>query len=91
MHKRLGIPKKSVDATAEKALRFGVARRDVKAGLRRYLDMLWWSSTPKNNIRIYNRNVYIFDDNILVTVLPLPKRYHASADKLQSEQNRDDL
>lgn len=82
IHERLGIPLKSVERVAQLAFENGVERRHTTGGLRRYLDALWWGDTPKDGIVVYHRTVYIFDKGILVTVLPLPKRYYAEAKKL---------
>ena len=81
--KRLGIPKKSADANAEKALHNGFHRTQAKNALRRYLDGVWYQYPPVNNIRVYHRHVYIFNNDILITVLNLPKKYHDVADKLE--------
>lgn len=86
LRERLGIPKRGVSANAEKALRSGIHRRNTTGPLRRYLDALWWADTPKNNIRVYHRNVYIFDGDVLITIIPLPRRYHAAADKQEATQ-----
>ena len=81
---RLGIPKKSVERNARKALEHGVHRLKATGKLRRYLDYLWWhGKTPMDGICVYHRNVYIFAQGILVTVFPLPKIYHEAADKAE--------
>ena len=87
---RLGIPKKTVNVNANKALRNGVHRERTTGLLRRYLDALWWADTPKDGIRVYHRNVYIFDGDVLITVIPLPRRYHAAADKLDATKATND-
>lgn len=87
--KRLGIPKSAVGANAERALKFGVHRTQTKTSLRRYLDGVYKTYPPVNNIRVYNRHVYIFDNDILITVFPLPNKYHAVADSLEKKLNNE--
>ena len=84
---RLGLPKKTADANAEKALKGGFHRTQAKNGLRRYLDAIWYRYPPVNNIRVYHRHIYIFNDDILITVMNLPKKYFDVADKLERVVN----
>lgn len=80
---RLGLPKKSVERNAQRAFENGVDRLSTTGKLRRYLDAVWWGDTPKDGIRVYHRNVYIFNDGILVTVMDLPRRYYEAADRAE--------
>ena len=82
---RLGIPKKSAERNAQRAIKSGVSRLHTSGKLRRYLDALWWSDTPKDGICVYHRNVYVFNKGVLVTVMALPKRYYVAADKAEAE------
>lgn len=87
--KRLGIPKSGACANADRALEYGVHQNDTKTSLHRYLDgaARQHTETPANNVRIYHRAVYVFNDDVLITVFPLPRKYHAVADKLEKRQN----
>ena len=86
---RLGIPKKAVDANAEKAMRYGVHRWEVHNGLRRYLDYLFHQSNDTADIILYHRNVYIFQNAKLITVMNLPKKYNDRADKVERKRRGD--
>ncbi len=83
IRKRLGVNKKSANKTAEKAMAFGVAHAEATGKLSRYLDSVYLPYRTANNMRVYNRAVYLFHGDTLITVLALPKRYHDLADKLQ--------
>lgn len=83
---RIGISKKIADKNAQKALEYGITHAECKAGLRRYLDKLYLSNGNANNVRIYHRYVYMFRDNRLITVLPLPRKFYDLADKLQQQK-----
>lgn len=86
IRKRLGLKKKSADRIAEKALERGVTHAEAKGSLGSYMDSLFLSHGTANNMRIYNRAVYVFRNNVLITVLALPKRYIGLADKLQKQK-----
>ena len=84
---RLGISKKIADKNAEKALRYGVTHSEVSGKLCCYLDGIYLLNRRPNNMRVYNRMVYLFRGSTLITVLPLPHRYYADADKLQKRKS----
>ena len=86
---RVGLSKKIADKNAQKALEFGITHAECKAGLKRYLDGLYLSNGNANNMRIYHRHVYLFRDNRLITILPLPHKFYDLADKLQVQKAKD--
>lgn len=84
---RVGISKKLAEKNAEKALQFGITHAETKAGLKRYLDRLYFQECTATNMRVYHRYVYIFNSrNILITILPLPNKFYRLADQLQREK-----
>ena len=84
---RVGLSKKLTKKNAQKAFEYGITHADTKAGLKRYLDKLYLSSNGSgNNVRIYHRYVYVFHDSTLITILPLPTKFYALADKLQKQK-----
>lgn len=83
IRKRLGIKKKCANRTAEKAMAFGVTHAEATGKLSRYLDSVYLPYRTANNMRVYNRAVYLFHGDTLITVLALPKQLHDLADKLQ--------
>jgi hypothetical protein len=84
---RLGISKKLTSKIADKALKHGVKHFNAKGKLKKYMDSLYLNNKKANNITIYNREVYIFKDLILITVLNLPKDLIKIADKIQKNIN----
>lgn len=86
---RVGLSKKIAVKNAQKALEFGITHAECKAGLKRYLDGLYLSNGNANNMRIYHRYVYLFRDNRLITILPLPHKFYDLADKLQVQKAKD--
>lgn len=79
-HQRTGLPRRTIDRNAERALKAGIARTDTRGALRRYLDKLYYShDCAASNIRVYCGYVYIFNGDILITVLILPQEYRRTA------------
>ena len=85
---RLGINKKAVDRIADKALEYGLRHLETQGNLKTYIDKLYLSHKNANNIRIHNRQVFLFRDNVLITILNLPKNLVKIADKLKKRLNR---
>ena len=80
IRERVGLKKKCVDKNAEKALEKGLKHSDVRGRLKKYMDKIYLSGRNVNNARIYHHFVYLFHDNLLITVVPLPRELHAAAD-----------
>lgn len=54
--------------------------------LKKYIGYLYDSHNREaNNIIVYNREIYVFKNNILKTVFHVPKRYYSSCDKYQKK------
>lgn len=83
---RTGLSKKIAEKNAEKAMEYGLCHSDCRAALKRYMDKRYLNCGKANNMRIYHRFVYVFHENKLITVLPLPRRFWALADKIQREK-----
>ena len=87
IRERMGINKKSTQKIAENALVHGIGQTDVKYGsLSKYLCSLYCTNKTANNIKIYNQYVYIFIDEILITVYRLPNIYIEQAAKIQKRK-----
>lgn len=65
---------------------YGITHSEAKGGLCRYLDKLYLSNGNANNVRVYHRYVYLFRGNTLLTIIPLPNKFYALADKLQKQK-----
>lgn len=88
IRQRLGLNKKSVDKQAQKALKHGISHKEATGKLCEYMNGVFLMNFRPTNMRVYNRMLYLFRDNKLITVLPLPNRYWAQADKLQQRSRR---
>lgn len=72
---RIGWRRQTVNRMADRAFTAGISKDQVKAKLRRYLDMLSHMGGDERTIKIYGHFIFIFCDNRLITVLDLPKIY----------------
>ena len=75
MNERCGLNKKSAERLSKLALENGISHSDTSGSLNRYLTKLFFYNKTANNIRIYGEYVYIFCDDILITVMPLDNKY----------------
>ncbi len=83
---RLGLSKKLASDHAEKALKYGLTHSETKAGLKKYVDKVYFQNYGANNIRVYQHHVYVFADTKLITILNLPNNLCGLADKLQKKK-----
>lgn len=72
MKERCGIGKSSSDNVAQKALVRGIKHCQTSGNLKKYIDSLYFKNNKANNIRLYGQKVYIFHNDVLITVLQLP-------------------
>lgn len=75
LKQRLGINKKSKDKVVERALANGIPHKELRGALKEYIGDLYKKQYTANNIKIYGENVFIFKDDLLITVFHLPNRY----------------
>lgn len=73
MMERLGISKKSVNRIANRAYERGLTHKDVSGQLCKWVDSLYLKYHTGNQIRLYGDKAFIFNNNRLITVLPIPK------------------
>ena len=84
VRQRVGINKKAVAKNADNALAHGIDYARAKGRLKRYIAWLFNKYGGNgNNIRVYNGYVYVFHDDILITILFLPNEYRKTAQEQQ--------
>ena len=76
VRKRVGISKKSVERLVNIAYHKGITHKSAPSFLKRYFYHLWKKYESANNIRIYGDLVYIFHNNILITVFHIPPKFN---------------
>jgi hypothetical protein len=86
LKERAGIGKKSSKNMAEKALERGLTHADLQGNLKKYVDGAFKRSKSGNNFRVYGEKLYVFKDNILITVFNLPNNLKKVANKLSKRK-----
>ena len=90
IRQRVGLPRSAVTRNAQSALEHGLRHSDTRGGLHRYIQALYWKYQSANNTRVYNGCVYIFHDDILITVFPLPQKYRGTAQNIRRKERDSD-
>lgn len=75
MKERIGLNKKTIDKVAIKAMKEGLKHRELKGSLLKHVSELYLRYKKANNIRVFNNKVYLFREDVLITVVPLPFKY----------------
>jgi hypothetical protein len=83
---RLGLSKKLAKKKGQEALDYGLRHSEVKGHLRRFIDKTYLAKRTADNIRIFNQKVYLFDSNVLITVINLPQNLCRTANKMQQKK-----
>lgn len=83
---RTGLSKGLAEKNAVKAYALGLRHGETRGNLNRYLTSLYFKNKSANNLRVYHRYVYIFHDETLITILPLPRDLCKVADKLEKRK-----
>ena len=86
MKDRLGASKRSSDRIAEKALSLGITHAELTGSLCRYVDSIYLKKRTANNIRIYAQKIFLFRNDLLITVLPLPPKYFSCIEDLKQKK-----
>lgn len=84
---RVGGKRKSAGKIAEKAFQYGLKHSETSGRLHKYITKLHFLHPDNNtNIRIYHRRVYIFGEDVLITVFQLPHNLCEIADIQQKKK-----
>lgn len=84
---RLGISKRRSEKNADRALKMGICHGDTSGSLHRYISALYWKNQTANNVRVYCGAVYIFHNETLITVFPLPQKYRKITEQIRRKLN----
>lgn len=89
---RLGLSKTVAAKNADKAFELGLRHGECKGDLKRYIDKLYFRHGSGCDYRIYNHHVYCFKghDHKLVTLMDIPQKLCALADKLQEKKSEEE-
>ena len=86
---RAGIGKstRKTQRLIENAYRRGYRREDIKGELRKYLDEKYQAYEYGNNMRLYGGQLYIFEDDRLITMYSLPGSIQKNIKTLKSKSH----
>lgn len=82
LKERCGFNKKAQERMAQKAFNEGITHKQTRGRLNKWITSLFFKNCNANNIRIYGDNAYIFCEETLVTVIPVPTNIKRDMDKM---------
>lgn len=88
--KRVVTSKKKALEIAEEAFGFGIKHEETTGRLRKYLTGLYLQERTANNIRIHHQKVFLFNNNILITILNLPQNLNNSVESIKRKRMLDE-
>lgn len=89
IRERVGVNKRATENLARKALKDGLSHKDLSGNLRRYVDSVFFRSRTANNLKVLHDKVYIFKNNVLITVISLPQNLAKVALKIKNRRKED--
>lgn len=86
LKERCGVHRNSAERIAERAFRKGISFNNASEIARRYISSIYLKHDKmNNNVRIYGDIVYIFENQTLITVFPMPNNIAHEMDTYASE------
>lgn len=85
MRERCGLNKKAIERMANKAYIYGKEHRQTKGKLNKWITSVYFNSTTGSEFRIYGDFLYIFNNDILVTVFRVPNNLLKNMDNYLKE------
>lgn len=76
---RLSWNASTLERMSVKAFELGLKRKNTRGRLKKYLDKLWNDHKKANNVRLYGETLFVFSNNLLITVWHLPTELRRSA------------
>ncbi len=73
LEQRCGVSKKNAPKVARRAFRTGITHAETHGNLHRFLDSLYLSQKKGTNMRIYGNAVFVFKEDVLITVINIPE------------------
>lgn len=69
---RLKWSRRTLDRMVKRAYLKGIKCADTKGRLNRYIKQLHFKNGVANNMRIYGQNIFLFKDDLLITLYRMP-------------------
>lgn len=75
---------------AKEAFEDGVRHEETTGNLRKYISGLYFYQKTANNIRIHHQKVFLFNNNVLITILELPQNLNNSVEAIKNKRRLED-
>lgn len=73
LEQRCGVSKKNASTVAKRAFKRGITHAETHGNLHRFLDSIYLSQKKGTNMRIYGNAVFVFKEDVLITVINIPE------------------
>lgn len=87
LEQRCGVSKKNAPIVAKRAFKQGITHAETHGNLHRFLDTLYLSQKKGTNMRIYGNAVYVFKEDVLITVINIPNNLMKDVKELKEERS----
>ena len=87
LEQRCGVSKKNAPIVAKRAFKRGITHAETHGNLHRFLDTLYLSQKKGTNMRIYGNAVYVFKEDVLITVINIPSNLMKEVQELKKERS----
>lgn len=89
LKERLGAGKKTCKAVAKHALERGICHNETTGKLLSFMDYIYLAKQTANNQRIYAEKVFVFHNETLITVIPLPRKFVPAVKKIKEKREKE--
>ena len=88
LKERLGAGKKTCHVVAKHALERGIRHSETTGTLRAFMDYIYLIKQTANNQRIYAEKIFVFHNETLITVIPLPRKFVSAVKKIKERRSK---
>lgn len=85
LKERLGLTKKSLQRITDRAYTDGISHKETKGNLKKWMDSVYLKEKTANNMKLYGDKIFLFDRNILITILPIPNNLKNDVNRLMKK------
>ena len=83
---RIGLNNTALQKQAVKAYEQGVTHSETSGNLCKFIDKIFLSHKKANNIKILGEHIFLFQNNVLITVYQVPNSLKKSVHKVQKNK-----
>lgn len=83
LKQRCGVSKRNAPTVAKRAFRKGITHAETHGNLHRFLDSIYLSQKKGTNMRIYGNAIFVFKEDVLITVINIPTNLMEDVNKIK--------